>query len=680
MNNHVDESRLRETLHTLKPNGALFEIRVLIKQPRKKTISGYFTDVETAVKAMQELTLQGESYFVTLNDINRDCYSRLQHDKFVDAPENTTSDTDIDGYRWILVDLDPVRATGVSSSADELEKAHKMAKSVYQFLKHEGFEEPVIAMSGNGYHLLYRVALLATEENTTLVQNFLQAVSLQFSDEEVKVDTANFNPSRICKLYGTYAQKGAGTDERPHRMAYIVSRPNDIKTTPKAYIEKVAGYLPKEERPQRYNNYQPAQFNVVDWMSKHGIRYKEKSSGDYTKYILDECPFDHNHKAPDSMITVGRSGAIGFRCLHNSCQNYGWHDLRLLFEPDAYDNKYAADEERINRGWREHKAYNRDIDINYTEPDGPMFYTMQDILNLPQETEEYIPCGYEGIDNRIGGLKRGGITVVTGLRGGSKTTAITDMALAAVNDGYNVIFYSGEQLPRNFMRWLMLKAAGPDNVKPRENSRMQDYVVPDNLQKKIADWMDGRLLLYNNDYGNNFKQMAEELEKKIADQKTDIVFLDNLMALDIRELNPFNKYDAQKEFVCLLAEMAKRTRTHIVFVAHPRKASGFLRLDDISGTGDLANMVDNAFIVHRNNADFQRLTKEMFKWKDDHEAYTGTNVIEIAKDREYGFQDVFVPLHYDVKCKRLKNGVADVIHYKWENDFLDIDPDADIPF
>ena len=145
------------------------------------------------------------------------------------------------------------------------------------------------------------------------------------------------------------SQKGAGTDERPHRMAYIVSRPNDIKTTSKAYIEKVAGYLPKEERPQRYNNYQPTQFNVVDWMSKHGIRYKEKSSGDYTKYILDECPFDHNHKSPDSMITVGRSGAIGFRCLHNSCQKYGWHDLRLLFEPDAYDNKYAADEERINK-------------------------------------------------------------------------------------------------------------------------------------------------------------------------------------------------------------------------------------------------------------------------------------------------------------------------------------------
>lgn len=680
MNNHIDEARLREALHTLKAPGSLFEVRILIKQPRRKTISGYFRNIDTAVRAMQNLHLQGESYFVTLNHINDDCYNRIQRDKFVDPPENTTADTDIIGYNWILVDLDPVRTTGVSSSAEELEKARKMGQRVYSFLKHEGFEDPVIAMSGNGYHLLYSVALRAIEEHEVLVQNFLKAVSLQFSDEFVQVDTTNFNPSRVCKLYGTVAQKGTGTDERPHRMSYIVSRPQEIKTTRKAYIEKVAGYLPKEERPQRYNNYQPAQFDVVDWMSKHGIRYKEKPAGDYTKYVLDECPFNHNHKAPDSMITVGRSGAIGFRCLHNSCQGYGWHDLRLLFEPDAYDDKTAEADARINQGWKEHKAYNRDMEINYTEPDGPMFYTMQDILDLPQETEEYIPCGYEGIDNRIGGLKRGGLTVVTGLRGGSKTTAITDMALTAVNDGYNVVFYSGEQLPRNFMRWLMLKAAGPDNVKVREGSRMEDYVVPERIQKKIASWMDGSLLLYNNDYGNNFKQMAEELEKKIAEQKTDIVFLDNLMALDIRELNPYDKYEAQKDFVCRLAEMAKRTRTHIVFVAHPRKAVGFLRLDDISGTGDLANMVDNAFIVHRNNADFYRLSKQMFKFPDDHDAYKGTNVIEIAKDREFGNQDVFIPLYYDMKSKRLKNGVADVMHYKWEDDFMTVDPDADIPF
>ena len=32
-----------------------------------------------------------------------------------------------------------------------------------------------------------------------------------FSDDVISVDLANFNPSRITKLYGTIAQKGSNT-------------------------------------------------------------------------------------------------------------------------------------------------------------------------------------------------------------------------------------------------------------------------------------------------------------------------------------------------------------------------------------------------------------------------------------------------------------------------------------
>ena len=51
-----------------------------------------------------------------------------------------------------------------------------------------------------------------------------------------------------------------------------------------------------------------------------------------------------------------------------------------------------------------------------------------------------------------------------------------------------------------------------------------------------------------------------------------------------------------------------------MFVAHPRKSVGFLRLDDISGSADIANAVENAFIVPQNN-DFRKRSKEMFGGK-----------------------------------------------------------------
>ncbi len=106
--------------------------------------------------------------------------------------------------------------------------------------------------------------------------------------------------------------------------------------------------------------------------------------------------------------------------------------------------------------------------------------------------------------------------------------------------------------------------------------------------------------------------------------------------------------------------MAQKYDVHIMFVAHPRKAMGFLRLDDISGTADIGNAVDNAFIVHRVNNDFKRLSMQMFGWKADDDLYTASNVIEIAKDRDGGLQDYFIPLYYEVESKRLKTALRKI--------------------
>ena len=112
-------------------------------------------------------------------------------------------------------------------------------------------------------------------------------------------------------------------------------------------------------------------------------------------------------------------------------------------------------------------------------------------------------------------------------------------------------------------------------------------------------------------------------------------------------------------------------------------------MDDISGTADLANAVDNAFIVHRVNNDFKRLTAMTFGWKEDNELYQSSNVIEIAKDRDGGTMDYFVPLYYEMETKRLKNTFTENKHYDWierktsydNSDFVAIDNyQMNIPF
>ena len=60
-----------------------------------------------------------------------------------------------------------------------------------------------------------------------------------FASPEIDVDMKNFNQSRVCKLYGTTAQKGANSDTRPHRMSYIIGNPESIEVNDIKYLQKI---------------------------------------------------------------------------------------------------------------------------------------------------------------------------------------------------------------------------------------------------------------------------------------------------------------------------------------------------------------------------------------------------------------------------------------------------------
>ena len=450
-----------------------------------------------------------------------------------------------------------------------------------------------------------------------------------------------------------------------------------MKINDKIYLEKLVSYYPQElDKPSKYNNYNPREFDLDEWLNKYYINYRTTGYADGTKYILDCCPFNSSHKGKDAVIMKSRSGALGFHCFHNSCADKSWKDVRLLFEPDAYEKKYQEQEQKMYRSFNRNKV--KESKPIVEKESNPIFLTAKNIFNIPKVEESFVKTGITDIDKKIRGLKKGFVSVWSGLRGSAKSTVLSQITLNAVNEGNNVGFYSGELAPKNFMRWMNLQASGKANVEPGKYEGY--YNVPRKIQEQIADWMEGHFWLYNNDYGNDSKAILEQLEKTIQDKKLDLLILDNLMAFDLSTLNE-NKWDGQKDFVWELHKMAQKYDVHIAFVAHPRKAMGYLRLDDISGSADIANAVEYAFIVHRNNYDFQRLTKQMFGWKDDNEVYLGTNIVEICKDRDGGTQDFFIPLYYEVETKRLKNHKSENIIYGWnkENDGFE-QMDIETPF
>ena len=681
----TDISKIKQALEVLKPSNQLFEIRIL---KGKMTISGYFTDVDALEKALTKVDLRGANVFYTLNIIDPTCYNREQRDRFVQS-KTTTSDGDITAYQWLLIDLDPVRKSGISSNDEELREAHNRGIRISTYLRDNGWPDPIEALSGNGIHLLYAISLSNNKENTQLIERVLKALALIFNDDKVEVDTSVFNPSRICKLYGTRAQKGTDTKDRPHRMSRLLEPiPNERTTVKRELLEQLAAEYPQETQTARPAT--KSTFDLEGWLDLYGIGvHAVKEWKDATRYILDECPFDSNHKAPDATIIKMRSGAICFKCLHNSCSGRDWRELRLKYEPDAYDDKTIENDARIEEGYMRHLRYleyNRNrTDITY-EPEvadiehpEKMFETPLDIFNKPARERVCILTGLKDFDRKTGGLAKGEISLVSGLRGSAKSTWLSQVAINARDQEYNVVFYSGELKDTRFMDWMMQQQAGMEWVRKSAKYDNYWYVGDKGIKRSISEWMEPYFLLYNNDFGSNFKQITAVLKNLLDHTKADLVVIDNMSILDLSDITEdrrADKWDQQKLFVETLKNLAMLCNCHIVFVAHPRKAAGFLRLDDVGGSGSLGNLVDNAFIVHRVNRDFRRGYKRDIQGipdkgksfvddEDEARAELGDNCIEVVKERETGLQDLFIPLWYEQESRRLLNYPEEVFEWKW---------------
>ena len=671
----MDKIEVFKTLNTFCPEGSLIEIRAIhATNPKNNIWSGYFRSHEDVWNAIQPFDKEYNIYFV-LNVINDVCYSMIQKDKMVRGAENT-KDADIVARRFILVDLDAERGgKKVSSTEEEYQKARMKAHQVRNYLRDEGFSFPVVCSSGSGFHLVYKIDDWANnEENKLLIERFLQALSLMFSDDDVKVDTVVWNAARIDKFYGTVARKGANTKERPHRLSKIVLIPDDFVPTDKAYFQKVASILPEQSTKKTYDSIRSYEnFNIDEFLAKHNIGVaKDTMDGNIRKIVLKECCFNPEHKAPDSALFVMPNGAIGFKCLHQSCSHYTFKDFRLKFQPDAYDKKDYKEFQFKQRYYGSTNSVPfKPVEEN--EDKGKKWLTAKDIKRRKEQDIIAIPTGYPYLDKAIRGLILGEVTILSGLNGSGKSSWLNSVMLNVIQRGFKVACFSGELTDYNVMKWLAQSAAGKSYVSKVVGSDYA-YEVEDRVYDKICDWLDEKFYLFNNNYGNNFSQVLSDLEE-VVQKGAQFIVIDNLMALQISNFSG-DKNEKQKQFILEVVEFAKKKNVHVVVVCHPRKESGaqtLLRKESIAGSSDLSNAVQNVAIVHRCGEDFCKRASEFFGKEKAEKYMEYSNVVEWCKSRSYGVVDYLVGMYYEAETKRFKNYKAEHIVYNWEEQPTQVD-------
>ena len=355
----ADMERFLELLH----DGSPFEVRAL-NTAHRGVVSGYYRDPCAAVRDVaRSLERSGaEGVYVTLNVLNPDVVAR-SNGRLRDFARSTTADGDIQSRRWLLLDFDAMRPSGISATDAEAQAALERAAQARDELTRGRWPEPLVIASGNGAHLLYRVDLPNDVASQSLISSVLRGLAARFDDDRVHLDTATANAARITKLVGTWARKGDDLPERPHRRARLLSAPDSPAQVVSGDVLMAAaaparpGGMPQRKEvavwpPERTSQRMPQGTSQrmragsgsthIDelgaWLDACGVTYREKPDRDGVQiYELERCPWADHADPWKAYALRYPSGSIAAGCHADKCQGRGLHDLRDALEPGWRD-------------------------------------------------------------------------------------------------------------------------------------------------------------------------------------------------------------------------------------------------------------------------------------------------------------------------------------------------------
>lgn len=335
-----NREEILKALAYLFDKGDVVELRALSEQGgRKRTDAGYFDFAHWSVlaDAAVRLNTQGAAVYATLNPVNPQLLGRY-HNRIQQGAALTTNDSQIILRRWLPIDVDPQRPAGTSATQEQLNQAALKATEIRKFLLAQGWPASAVAASGNGMHLLYAIDLPNDDASKKLIEGVLKALAARFDDKAVLVDRSVFNAARIWKLYGTVANKGDHTEAAPWRLSVLSDQymPDRVLVTPEqmqALLQAPVAEPAHTPRGLDFGRSRASQpFMLEDFFRRHGIEYSQDTHDGSERFKLAHCPFNSEHKGNEVAVFRKPSGALGFKCMHNSCSGKSWQDVRDLLD------------------------------------------------------------------------------------------------------------------------------------------------------------------------------------------------------------------------------------------------------------------------------------------------------------------------------------------------------------
>ena len=145
----VDLAEIQRALELFIPDGSVFEIRVLdyvAKGGRLPVaLSGFFDNAADAAREVGKYEAGAGGCYFTPNPLVPELLYRRRNRLGPAKRGESATDAHVTRRRWLLVDLDVVRVSGISSTDSEHAAALAMAGRIRDWLGADGWPDPVFA-------------------------------------------------------------------------------------------------------------------------------------------------------------------------------------------------------------------------------------------------------------------------------------------------------------------------------------------------------------------------------------------------------------------------------------------------------------------------------------------------------------------------------------------------------
>ena len=303
-----------------------------------------------------------------------------------------------------------------------------------------------------------------------------------------------------------------------------------------------------------------------------------------------------------TVILFGDCDPPGLRMVETLTKKLGEYRVLVVRDYPEYNGKTCKDANEILLRFGEAKLIEMVDNAEEVETKG--LIKLSSVTPADPTKHDRIKTMIPDLDKAFGGLREGGVTVLTGASGNGKSTLSGLLMLNAIEQGYKVCAYSGELSKEDFQEWINLQAAGSEWIGLKYDPIAGQNVpyVPMEVQRRIMDWYDPYFYLYNNDEPFIDIKQSDAILKvfTMAARKDNcrLYLIDNLMTClsDSDE-----EFRAQAVFVNEMKQFARHYNAHVLIVAHARKVKTgeLITKNDVAGASAIINLADGAIVSER---------------------------------------------------------------------------------